>query len=86
MNRYLYFLIVVILSCCNTNKSNLISAIDFNQMIKKDKSAIIIDVRTPEEFNKGHSSQLISKWNILAIRPVNHREIIFFKSAIFLSV
>ena len=54
MNRYLYFLIVVILSCCNTNKSNLISAIDFNQMIKKDKSAIIIDVRTPEEFNKGH--------------------------------
>tara|TARA_B100000287_G_scaffold169449_1_gene159845 strand:+ start:638 stop:1249 length:612 start_codon:yes stop_codon:yes gene_type:complete len=23
-------------------------------MIKKDKSAIIIDVRTPEEFNKGH--------------------------------
>ena len=54
MNRYLYFLLIFILPSCNIDKSNLISASDFNQMIKNDKSAIIIDVRTPEEFNKGH--------------------------------
>ena len=61
MNRYLYFLLIFILPSCNIDKSNLISASDFNQMIKNDKSAIIIDVRTPEEFNKGH---LINALNI----------------------
>ena len=50
----MYLLLIFSFYSCNENKSNLISAIDFNKMIKLDKSAIIIDVRTPEEFNKGH--------------------------------
>ena len=56
MIRYIYIFFIVTLFSCNENKSisNLVSANDFNQMISNDKSAIIIDVRTPEEFNKGH--------------------------------
>lgn len=56
MIRYIYIFFIVNLFSCNENKSNsnLISANDFNKMIRNDKSAIIIDVRTPEEFNKGH--------------------------------
>ena len=54
MDRYLYFMILIILPSCDFDKSNLISAKDFNKMIKNDKSAIVIDVRTPEEFNQGH--------------------------------
>ena len=54
MDRYLYFMILIILPSCDFDKSNLISAKDFNKMIKNDKSAIVIDVRTPEEFNNGH--------------------------------
>ena len=54
MIKYFYFLLIISLLSCNQNKSNLISAHDFDEMIKLDKSSIIIDVRTPEEFNKGH--------------------------------
>ena len=54
MIKYFYFLLIISLLSCNQNKSNLISAYDFDEMIKLDKSSIIIDVRTPEEFNKGH--------------------------------
>ena len=54
MIKYFYFLLIISLLSCNQNKSNLISAHDFDKMIKLDKSSIIIDVRTPEEFNKGH--------------------------------
>ena len=56
MIRYIYVFFILTLFSCSENKSisNLISANDFNKMIRNDKSAIIIDVRTPEEFNKGH--------------------------------
>ena len=54
MIQYFYFLLIISLLSCNLNKSNLISALDFDEMIRIDKSSIIIDVRTPEEFNKGH--------------------------------
>jgi len=56
MIRYIHIFFILILFSCSENKSisNLVSAKDFNQMIKNDRSAIIIDVRTPEEFNKGH--------------------------------
>ena len=56
MIRYIHVFFILNLFSCSENKSisNLISANDFNKMIRNDKSAIIIDVRTPEEFNKGH--------------------------------
>ena len=56
MIRYINIFFLFSLFSCSENKSisNLVSANDFNQMIRNDKSAIIIDVRTPEEFNKGH--------------------------------
>ena len=50
MIRYIYFFFILTLFSCSENQSisNLVSANDFNQMIRNDKSAIIIDVRTPE--------------------------------------
>ena len=56
MIRYIHVFFILTLFSCSENKSisNLISANDFNKMIRNDKSAIIIDVRTPDEFNKGH--------------------------------
>ena len=55
MIRYIHvFLYLIYFPVENKSISNLISANDFNKMIRNDKSAIIIDVRTPEEFNKGH--------------------------------
>ena len=56
MIRYINVFFLLSLFSCSENKSisNLVSANDFNQMIRNDRSAIIIDVRTPEEFNKGH--------------------------------
>ena len=54
MIRYIHVFFILTLFSCSENKSisNLISANDFNKMITNDKSAIIIDVRTPDEYNK----------------------------------
>ena len=42
-----------------------LSAIEFSQKIKSDNSAVIIDVRTPQEFSDGHipTSKLIDIYN-----------------------
>ena len=37
MNKFFYFLLIISLLSCNQNKSNLISAYDFDEMIKLDK-------------------------------------------------
>jgi thioredoxin len=54
MKRYFIIFFIFTLFSCKENTSNVISAQEFREKINKDKSAIIIDVRTPEEFNKGH--------------------------------
>ncbi len=53
------FFIVQILfvNCSNSNSQNIktnLSATEFSDKIKTTSSALIIDVRTPDEYNKGH--------------------------------
>lgn len=53
------FFIVQILfvHCSNSNSQNIktnLSATEFSNKIKTTSSALIIDVRTPDEYNKGH--------------------------------
>jgi hypothetical protein len=55
----LLFLLTIGLNSCkketqNSTTNNLLSPSDFNTAIKNEKEAVIIDVRTPEEFLKGH--------------------------------
>ena len=54
MLKYLYILLLYSFASCNNDNNNLVSANKFSEIISNDKSAIIIDVRTPDEFNKGH--------------------------------
>ena len=54
MLKYLYIVLLYSFASCNNDNSNLVSAIKFSEIISNDKSVIIIDVRTPDEFNKGH--------------------------------
>lgn len=65
-----YYLILVIListiSSCSNGQSNKnkLSAEDFNSKINTTTNAIILDVRTPEEFAKGHLLNAINiNWN-----------------------
>ena len=54
MLKNLYILLLYSFASCNNDNNNLVSANKFSEIISNDKSAIIIDVRTPDEFNKGH--------------------------------
>ena len=54
MLKYLYIVLLYSFASCNNDNNNLVSAIKFSEIISNDKSVIIIDVRTPDEFNKGH--------------------------------
>ena len=54
MIKCLYILLLITFISCNQDKNNLVSANKFSEIISNDKSVIIIDVRTPDEFNKGH--------------------------------
>jgi len=54
MIKCLYILLLTTFISCNQDKNNLVSANKFSEIIRNDKSVIIIDVRTPDEFNKGH--------------------------------
>tara|TARA_B100001057_G_scaffold257302_1_gene257552 strand:- start:5687 stop:6391 length:705 start_codon:yes stop_codon:yes gene_type:complete len=54
MIKFIYILLLTTFISCNQDNDNLVSANKFSEIISNDKSAIIIDVRTPDEFNKGH--------------------------------
>lgn len=65
----LFFLLTIGLNSCkketqNSTLNNLLSPSEFNTAIENEKEAIIIDVRTPEEYAKGHleNAQNIN-WN-----------------------
>lgn len=68
---FLFFLIAIGLISCkkeaqNTDSSieSLLSPSEFNSAIKNEKEGIIIDVRTPEEFSKGHLEKAQNiNWN-----------------------
>lgn len=61
--------IVLLLNSCNNGQSNsrintIISATKFSEKIKELPSATIIDVRTPDEFSKGHLVNALNyTWN-----------------------
>ena len=50
MLKYLYIVFLYSFASCNNDNNNLVSAIKFSEIISNDKSVIIIDVRTPDEF------------------------------------
>ena len=60
MKQLFSFIVVAILLCSCTNaQSNStdkteLSAIEFADKIKELPTAVVVDVRTPEEFSKGH--------------------------------
>src|SRR4051812_27366052 len=46
-----------------TNKTSL-TAIEFSDMLKKDSTVQLVDVRTPEEFSKGSIGKTVNiDWN-----------------------
>ena len=53
-----FFLSIPMVSCQNQSNSKngggKVSAAEFKKLIEEDKSAQIVDVRTPEEFTEGH--------------------------------
>jgi len=62
------FTIILICACSNgqvkNNDHSLLSADDFNKQIKRMPAAIIIDVRTPEEYERGHIDHAVNiNWN-----------------------
>jgi thioredoxin 1 len=65
-----YSLILVLLlatlgSCSNGQGSKTkLNAAEFNEKMKSSKNAIVLDVRTPAEFNKGHLENAVNiDWN-----------------------
>ena len=67
-NKYILILAVIafsISSCTNgQNAKYNLSAIEFNTQLKSNNSAPLIDVRTPDEFSKGHLQNALNiDWN-----------------------
>lgn len=67
MNKRLLTLLMLIVfsSCSNAQtKPSQVSAIDFSKEIKATDEAVIVDVRTPDEFRKGHLQNALNlNWN-----------------------
>ena len=62
---FILFLFGLFLSACsNGQTANLISATDFAKKIKQSSNAVILDVRTPREFQEGHIKNAVNvDWN-----------------------
>jgi len=71
MKKYLFFfltVITVLLNSCSNGKTQTtntnLSATEFAEKIYKNHEAPIVDVRTPEEFSKGHLQNALNyNWN-----------------------
>ena len=60
----LAFAAVVLSSCAGGNSKSELSAPEFAEKIKQDATAMIIDVRTPEEYAQGHLINAVNyDWN-----------------------
>ncbi|MFH6967196.1 thioredoxin domain-containing protein [Flavobacterium sp. FlaQc-28] len=67
MNKSIFILFIAIIlnSCSNgQTKQPKLSATEFLEKIKATEDAVIVDVRTPEEFQKGHIQNALNlNWN-----------------------
>lgn len=64
MNKIIYTLLVAILLNGCSNAQSKLSAIEFSEKISTVKNAVVVDVRTPEEFQKGHVQNALNiNWN-----------------------
>lgn len=69
MNKIIYtlFLAVTLNGCSNAQSKQLpskLSATEFSEKISTVKNAVVVDVRTPEEFQKGHVQNALNiNWN-----------------------
>ena len=62
-------LILISFLSCNKISSQRVSANDFYSELIDDNSSIIIDVRTPEEFSKGHLRNALNiNWLMIILR------------------
>ncbi len=65
----LFFILTIGITSCkketqNSTSGSLLSPSEFNTIIENEKEAVIIDVRTPEEFTKGHLEKAQNiNWN-----------------------
>ena len=62
------FLVILVLGCasCSIGQSGkfILSATDFSAKIKQTPGAVVLDVRTPEEYAEGHlANSLNFNWN-----------------------
>ncbi|HNT80588.1 MAG TPA: thioredoxin domain-containing protein [Bacteroidia bacterium] len=51
---------VLLLSCNTGAQTHYLSPKDFNEQLQKDKSAVLLDVRTPEEYNSGFIASAVN--------------------------
>lgn len=51
---FIFLFVLITLSCNSQNATQLLNPTAFNETIKTNKNAIVLDVRTPEEFAEGY--------------------------------
>ena len=64
LRYHLFLFFTAILFSCSAQNNNALQPDQFEKSIKSDKSAQVLDVRTPGEFFSGHiSNALLADWN-----------------------
>jgi len=63
------FLGSLLASCSNgqQNASFLLEPVAFEQKIKETKDAVVLDVRTPGEYSKGHLTDALTEVHLLLL-------------------
>lgn len=54
------FLVLSSFACKDSGNKTLLTATEFSEKISENKEAVVVDVRTPEEFSKGHLPNAIN--------------------------
>ena len=54
------FFALLLSACSNGQNKTMLSAVEFGEKVKSATNAIVLDVRTPEEFSQGHIKNAIN--------------------------